>query len=248
MSQPLDATRARLIARAGGILYLIVIVLGIFGEAVVRATIVVPANAGATAANLRSMEWLWRLGVAAEIVLLACASAVALILYVLLRSVSRELALMAVLFNFVCIAIEGVAALFLAGALFPATTAASLTAFTPEQLHVMALFSIRSHSTGFGIALVFFGVACVILGYLIFRSRYMPRWIGVAMQLAGVCYVVNSFALLLSPPLSSWLFPAILIPSLIAELSLALWLLAKGVRTQEWDRYGAFGAVREATV
>ena len=78
---------------------------------------------------------------------------------------------------------------------------------------------------GFGVALIFFGVECVILGYLIHRSAYMPRSIGTLMQIAGVCYVVNSVALLLSPALSSQLFPTILIPSLIAELSLALWLV-----------------------
>ena len=79
---------------------------------------------------------------------------------------------------------------------------------------------------------------CVILGYLIYRSDYMPRAIGILMQIAGACYVVNSVALLLSPRLASQLFPTILIPSLIGELSLALWLLMKGVRAEPWDQYG----------
>jgi hypothetical protein len=237
MMHLLDAKRAQLVARIGGALYLIIIVLGALGEAVVRGSIIVPGNATATAANLRSMDWLWRLGVAGEIVLLTCATALALILYVLLRPVSRDLALVAVFFNLVCIAIEGVAAVSLAAALLPMTNAAYVNAFTPEQLNVMAMLSVRSHTVGFGIALIFFGVECVILGYLISRSGYIPRSIGVLMQIAGVCYVINSFALLLSPPLSSWLFPAILLPSLIAELSLALWLLVKGVRTEKWDQH-----------
>ena len=76
-----------------------------------------------------------------------------------------------------------------------------------------------------------------MLGLLIARSGYMPRSIGVLMQVAGVCYVVNSFALLLAPPLSSWVFPAILLPALVTELSLAVWLLVKGVRPATWDRY-----------
>jgi hypothetical protein len=71
----------------------------------------------------------------------------------------------------------------------------------------------------------------------------MPRSIGVLMQIAGVCYVINSFAVLLSPPLASRLFPAILLPSLIAELSLALWLLVKGVRAEKWDQYVEAGLV-----
>jgi hypothetical protein len=242
----LNAKRARLVARVGGLLYLIIIILGALGEAVVRGSIVVPGNATATAANLRSMEWLWRLGVAGEVVLLTCAIALALILYVLLRPVSRDLALLAVFFNLVSIAIEGVGAVSLAAALLPMTGAGYVNAFTPEQLNVMALLSVRTHTAGFGIALIFFGVECVILGYLISRSGYMPRTIGVLMQVAGVCYVINSFALLLSPPLSSRLFPAILIPSLIAELSLALWLLVKGVRADNWDQYDALEGVREA--
>ena len=95
----LDAKRARFLARVGGVLYLIIIALGALGEAVVRGRIVVPGNATATAANLRSMEWLWRLGVAGEVVLLTCAIALALILYILLRRVSRDLALAAVFFT-----------------------------------------------------------------------------------------------------------------------------------------------------
>ena len=229
-----DAKRAQLIARIGGVLYLLIILIGAVGEAVVRGSIVVPGDPTATATNLRSMEWLWRLGVAGEIVLLTCATALALIFYVLVRPVSRDLALLTVFFNLICIAIEGVAAVSLAAALLPTMNAAYLSAFTPEQLNVMAMLSIRSHTVGFGIALIFFGVECVILGYLIARTGYMPRLVGVLMQIAGLCYVINSFALLLSPPLSSRLFPAILLPSLIAELSLALWLLVKGVRTERW--------------
>lgn len=101
----------------------------------------------------------------------------------------------------------------------------------------MAMLSIRSHTSGFGIALIFFGVECVILGSLIYRSGYMPRPIGVLMEIAGVCHVVNSFALFLSPPLSNRLFPAILIPSFVAELSLALWLHVKGVNAEKWDQH-----------
>lgn len=237
MTRMLDAKRARLVAKIGGVLYLIIIFLGALGEAVVRGSIVAPGDATATAANLRSMEWLWRLGVAGEVVLLTCAIALALILYVLLRPVSRDLAMVAVFLNLVCIAIEGVAAVSLATALLPVTNAAYASAFTSEQLSVMAMLSVQSHTAGFGIALIFFGVECVVLGYLISRSGYMPRSIGILIQIAGACYVINSFALLLSPPLSSQLFPAILIPSLIAELSLALWLLVKGVRTEQWNQH-----------
>jgi hypothetical protein len=226
---------ARSIARVGGALYLLIIAIGALGEAVVRGSIVVPGDLAATAANLRSMEFLWRLGVAGEAVLLCSAVAVAVILYVLLRPAGRELALAGLLFNLVSIAIEGVAALSLASALVPLSSASYLTAFTPEQAGALAMLAIRSHTTGFGIALIFFGVECVILGILIYRSGYLPKWIGILMAIAGVCYVTNSFAHLLSPPLAARVFPAILLPALVAELSLALWLLLKGVHAGKWS-------------
>src|SRR5688572_30877814 len=102
---------------------------------------------------MRAMELLVLVGVAGEVVLLTCATAFALILYILLRPVSRELALAAVFFNLMCIAIEGVAAASLASTLFPLGSSTYLSAFTPEQLNAMAMLSIRSHTTGFGIAL-----------------------------------------------------------------------------------------------
>ena len=109
----------RVLARIGGGLYLIVIVIGLFGEAFVRNRIVVPGDATATAANLRSLESLWRFGIAAELVLLICAVSLFLIFFVLLRPVSRELALLAVCFNLMALAVEAVATLNLVAALLP---------------------------------------------------------------------------------------------------------------------------------
>ena len=106
----MTASRARFLARIGGLLYLVIIVIGALGEAVVRGRVVVPDDTAATLANLRTMESLWRLGVAGEIVLLNCALGLGVILYILLRPVSRDLAFTALLFNVACIAIEAVAA------------------------------------------------------------------------------------------------------------------------------------------
>ena len=225
----------RALSRIGGALYLIIIVLGLFGEAFVRSKIVVSGDAAATAANLRSMEPLWRLGIAAEFVLLISAVALTLIFFVLLRPVSRDLALLAVFFNLVSIAVEAVSALNLVAALVPLGNAGYLTAFEPEQLYTMATLSVRSHSYGFGVALIFFGCECLVLGYLIFRSGYLPKAIGVLMQIAGLCYLTNSFALILAPTFANRIFPAILIPAFIGEASLCLWLLVKGVNVEKWN-------------
>ncbi len=230
-----DARTARRLAAIGGALYLLIIVIGFVGEALVRGTIVAAGDVTRTGANLRSMGTLWRLGVAGEGVLLLAAVGLALILYVLLAPIHRRLAQLALALNICVVAIEAVAAVSLATALLPLGTPAYLAAFTTAQLDVMATLAIRAHSLGFGFALIFFGAECIVLGVLIVRSGYLPQLLGRLMQVAGACYVINSFALILSPRLSSLLFPAILLPALVAELSLALWLLVKGVRAGPWD-------------
>src|SRR5712692_11839971 len=112
-------TSPQVYARIGGVLYLIIIVLGAVGELFIRGGIVVPGDATATAANLRSMESLWRFGIAAELFLLICSVVLALILYVLMRPVSQDLALLAAFFNLISISIEAAYSLQLVEALFP---------------------------------------------------------------------------------------------------------------------------------
>ena len=223
-------------ARIGGVLYLIIIVVGLFGEAFVRDRLIVSGDAAATAANIVSHESLWRFHIAAELFLLICAVALLMILYALLRPVSRDVMLLAVFFNLVAIIIEAATTMYLLEALFPLGNARYLKAFTPEQLYAMASLSLKSHGYGFGVSLIFFGCFCLIVGYLIFKSGYLPKTIGVLMQIAGVCYLTNSFALILSPAVANRLFPAILVPAFIGEASLCLWLLVKGVKVGKWGR------------
>ena len=228
-------TSSQTYARIGGVLYLIIIVVGIFDEAFVRNRIIVSGDATATAANIRSLESLWRFGIAAEFFLLICAVALTLIFFVLLRPVSRDLALLAVFFNLVSVAIEAAVQLYLLGALFPLGKTEYLRAFEPEQLYALASLSVKSHSYGFGVALIFFGCVCLIDGYLIFRSGYFPKTIGVLMAIAGLSYLTNSFALILAPTFANRIFPAILVPAFVGEASLCLWLLVKGVNVEKWE-------------
>ena len=228
-------TSPQVYARIGGVLYLIIIVLGLFDEAFVRNRIIVPGDATATAANIRSLESLWRFGIAAEFFLLICAVALTLIFFVLLRPVSRDLALLAVFFNLVSVAVEAAVQLYLLGALFPLGKAEYLRAFAPEQLYALASLSVKSHSYGFGVALIFFGCVCLILGYLIFRSGFLPKALGVLMQIAGLSYLTDSFALILAPTFANRIFPAVLVPAFVGEASLCLWLLVKGVNVEKWE-------------
>jgi hypothetical protein len=234
MSDPPVETSPQLYARIGGALYVVIIVLGLFGEAFVRDRLIVSGDVAATATNIRSQELLWRLHIAGELFLLMCAVSLLFILFVLLRPVSRDLALLAVFFNLVSIGLEAAITLYLLEALSTLGNARYLNAFSPEQLYGLARLSLRAHSNGFGVSLIFFGCFCLVVGYLIFRSGYLPRAIGVLMQIAGLSYLANSFALVLSPTVANRLFPAILVPAFIGEASLALWLLVKGVNVPKW--------------
>jgi hypothetical protein len=230
--------RPQAYARTGGVLYLIIIAAGLFDETV-RDKLIVSGDATATANQVMASEFLWRVSVAGDLVKLACAVALALVLYVLLRPVNRNLALLAALFNLVSIAVEAAYKLHLFAALFLLGGADYLRAFAPQQLHALAYLAVKSHDHGYAISLVFFGCQCIVLGVLIFRSGYLPKILGVLMQIAGLCYLVNSFALFLSPGVAGLLFPAIMIPAFIGESSLWVWFMVKGVNLATWkERLG----------
>lgn len=234
MTDASTGTSPQLYARVGGLLYLVIIVAGLSGELFVRGSIVVPGDAAATGNNVTASPFFWRAGVAGDLVMHMCDVGLMLVFYVLLRPVSRNLALLAVLFNLVQTAVLAANKLNLLLPVFLLGDAQYLKAFTPQQLQALAYVSLRTHDYGFGIGLIFFGVECIVLGWLIFRSGYLPKVLGVLMPLAGASYLVNSFALILFPALASKLFPAIMLPAFVAELSLALWLLVKGVDVTKW--------------
>jgi hypothetical protein len=220
-------------ARAGGVLYLIMIALGIIEEVFVRGRIMA-GDAAVTFANLQKMEMLWRTGIAIEMLMMIISIALAVILYVLTKPVHKELALMALLFGIVATAVEGAYAIQLVEALFPIGKSAYLTAFTPAQLQAMTALAMKAHLFGFGIALLLFGPFFFVTGYLIFKSGYFPKPIGVLYQLAGLAYMFNGFGLVLAPQLAARLFMIMAGPAFIGETSFAVWLLIKGVRIERW--------------
>jgi hypothetical protein len=228
-------TSPQVYARIGGVLYLITIVVGIINEAFVKGGIVVPGNAAATAADLRSMESLWRVGIAGEMLMIICTVVLTLILYVLMRPVSRDLALLATFFSLLATTVEAAYSLQLIEALFPMGNAVYLKAFTPDQLNAMASLSLKSHVFGFGISLLFFGPFFLVTGHLIFRSTFFPRAIGILYQIAGVAYLTNGFVLILAPGLAGQIFSVIVLPAFVGEASFCVWLIVKGVNQERWN-------------
>ncbi|PJJ07300.1 uncharacterized protein DUF4386 [Flavobacterium sp. 1] len=221
----------QLYTRIAGILYLTIIIAGVFGELLVRNKLIVYGDVTATANNIINSEFLWRLGISGDLIMHICDLPVMIILYYLLRPVNRKLALLNLCFNLIQTAVLVINKLNLLAALFFLGDAEYLKSFSPDQLHALSYLSIKLHDFGFGIGLIFFGFVCLFEGYLFFKSGYFPKTIGVLMSIAGLCYLTNSFALLLAPQFSSI---ALLMPCFIAELSLSLWLIFKGVNLPIW--------------
>jgi hypothetical protein len=227
-------------ARTGGALYLVIIVFGAFAEGFVMNKLVGP-DAATTAHNIMASRGLWNVAVALDLIIPIIAVAGVWISYVLLSPISRRLILLDVFFTLVSLAVEAVSKLFLLMVLPILTTGGYVHAFEPRQLEVLTNLALEAHDLVFNIALIFFGCACLIEGYLIYKSGYFPKFIGILMQLAGSCYLVACFAALFAPAFSNLITPAILLPPLIGESSYCGWLLIKGVDIGKWNERMSMG-------
>jgi uncharacterized protein DUF4386 len=230
-------------ARIAGGLYLINIACGIFGELFVRGHLVVAGDAVATAHNIMASEFLYRCGVAGDLIMHITDVPMTVIFYVLLKPVSKDLSLVAALFGMLQTAILCANKLNLVTVLLLLGGSNYLKAFDSNQLQSLAQLSLVLHENGFGIGLIFFGISCLVTAYLMFRSGYFPRFLGVLQGIAGLCYLINSFAQLLLPSLQEKLVPAILIPAFIGEFGTCVWLIVKGLNLSKWDERVRMGPV-----
>jgi hypothetical protein len=226
-------TSPQFYSRIAGLLYLVIIVGGLFDEVFVREQLMVERDPAATASNILTHELLYRSGFAAGIIILLCALVLLFIFYRLFKRVNKDLALLMVYFNLLSIAIESVSLLAHFAPLIFLKDVSYLSALNQDQLHALAYIPLRLQSTGYDLSLTFFGFFCILNGFLIFKSTFLPRTIGVLMAIAGVCYPINSFVNFLAPQYS--LFPYIVVPSFVGELSLCLWLLMKGINVTRWE-------------
>jgi hypothetical protein len=232
----------RLRARIAGVLYLIIIVTAMFSAVFVHQKVVVLRDAAATAANILAQEPLYRAGGAAMLIALMCDTALSLLFYQLFRPVHRTVALLVAFFRLMSIAILAVNLLnhyfpliLLKATSFPAE-------FGMAQRQALALGFVQLYDYGFKIAMIFFGMNCVFLGRVIFKSWFLPRALGVLMAIAGLCYLAWSFSGLLAPPVAARLFGYLMPVCFIAELALTLWLLVAGVNVRRWNEQATAAA------
>ncbi|HEY5008674.1 MAG TPA: DUF4386 domain-containing protein [Caulobacteraceae bacterium] len=158
------------------------------------------------------------------------------LLYGLLRPVSRTVSLTAALMSLVGCAIGAAITLNLVTALVLLEGAPYLAAFRPDQLQALARVSLRLHGEGYSISLMFFGFYCALLGYLAFRSTFLPRFLGALLVLAGLGWLTDSVANLVWPALGDRLDSYAIITGGLGEGGLCLWLLAVGVNGPKWEQ------------
>jgi hypothetical protein len=228
-------------ARMAGVCQLLEAMTAAFGQVIVLGRLVVAGNAAATAANILGHERLFRLGFASSLIGVGFHLAWALLLYELLKPVNRSLSLLAAFVILVGCSIQALTSLLYLAPLVVLQDGSSLSAFAPGQLQALALMFLKLNAYAFDIYLVFFGFWCVLTGYLIFRSTFLPRSLGVLLTISGLGWVTY-----LSPPLAQHLFfPFIAAASALGEIPLELWLIVMGVNAQRWKEQANAAAVRQ---
>ena len=222
-------TSPRLTARITGVFYLLTILTGIFAQGFVSGRLVVDGDATATATNILTHEGLFQLGFAVYLVEMACQIAMTALFYLLLRPVSRSLSLLAAFFGLTGCIIKTLSRLFYTAPLFILGGAHYLIVFSPEQLQALALLFLKVNDHGAAIGLVFFGLDALLKGYLIVRSTFLPRILGVLGIFGGLGWLT-----FLYPALGYRLFPYIASFGLVGAVALIVWLLVFGVDEQRW--------------
>ncbi|MGA0546068.1 DUF4386 domain-containing protein [Brevundimonas sp. VNH65] len=220
-------------ALLAGALYLYIVVAGVVSEAFVRGALIDYQDAAGTARAILGQTMLYRAGFSLEMVMHLCDLGLAVLLYRLLKPQGPALSLFAAVLRLMVGAVAAVRALLLAAPLVLLDAPNGMDALSGPQREALALLALRMHGQAYDIALVFFGVALLALAVLLARSPRFSPLLGAMIGFAGVCYLLNSFAGFLAPPLQSAMFPFILLPCLVAETVLAIWLVALGVRRSD---------------
>jgi hypothetical protein len=220
-------------ARITGLLYLVIFVCAGFSEGFVRSSLIVPGDAAATAGNIAAHQLLYRIGFISDLVAFVSDAVVAVLFYILLRPVSKTLSMIAAALRILAHpAIASVNMLNHFAALLLLSGADYLTVFQTDQLNALVLLSLETHKYGYLIGGAFFGFHCLVLGYLLIKSDLFPGVLGVLLIVASLGYLTESFGKFLYPGYEQILTWVVALPAVIAELSLCLWLLTKGIKGQ----------------
>jgi Domain of unknown function (DUF4386) len=219
-------------ARFAGFLYLILAICGGFAEFAVRQGMIAPGDAATTVGNIMASEGLFRLGIVSE--LIGQTVFILLVLYLdrLLKPVNQNQGVLMVVFVVVAVTITCINMLNQAAVLLLINGAGYLAVFEAAQLHALVMFFLNMHRAGYLIAQIFFGLWLFPLGYLIYKSGFIPKIVGILLMVACFGYLSDVFSYFLIPGFDV----AISKYTFIGELVLLVWLLIKGVNVEKWEK------------
>jgi len=218
-------------ARVAGAAYVITILLGIFSVSFVESKLVVPGNSATTAENILAHELLFRVGIVSEIMMYVLVVLLAWALYIILKTVNKNLALLALLWR-LAEAIIGGGVTVLSG-LIPLLLLNSGIAFETQQLHALVGLFLDTRSAGLDVVLIFIGMGGTVFCYLFYKSKYVPRILAAWGILTYLTMLILSIVSILTPNFSEVIKMAFYAPGGLFELIFGLWLLIKGVNAEQ---------------
>jgi hypothetical protein len=218
-------------ARRAGFLYLAFMITSIFAG-VVRSRLIVLGDASITADLLKNTLWLLRISFIDDLISAVLFLLAAWALYVLLKQVQKNFALLFLLLNAAGVAIQCISLLFLLAPMLINGNAQFQKAFQPDQLNTLNLLFLNFHKSGFIIAQIFYGTWLFPLGYLVYKSGFLPKWLGILLMADFISVMIWFFQFFLLPGYDIITYPGLAI-SFIAEFSLSLWLIIKRVKDQK---------------
>ncbi|MDD3043273.1 MAG: DUF4386 domain-containing protein [Methanosarcinaceae archaeon] len=211
-------------AMVAGFGLLLMTVFALFADFFVLPGLIVPGDATETANNIMAAEGLFRMAICSFLIVIILDVLVAWAFYVLLKPVNKSLSLLMAWFRLVYAVILAFSLVFLVIVLLLLSGADYLTVFETDQLHAQVMLSLNVFSDGWAIGLVFFGLHLALLGYLVFKSDYIPGILGVLLVVAGLSYLIDNFAILLLPDYDATIY----LVTGWGELLFVFWLLFKG--------------------
>jgi hypothetical protein len=232
----MNANTAQQYARWIGLLYVITIVAGGFGESHVPNTLLIANDLAGTAHRMASSVGIFRASFAAYLIEATCDITLNVLLYALLRPVSRNLSLLGACFGLMGTAVFAAGEMLYFAAALPAVDADVARVISPEATAALTYLCLTIYGYGFAIFATFYGTAAVVRGYLILRSGYLPRALGGILILGGASFIAKNFLVVLAPQYD---LPYVIAPMFLAMVSLMLWLLIKGVDRARWDARGS---------
>jgi hypothetical protein len=227
------STRGRILAA----LYLFVIIGGVIAQAFISDRLVVRDDAASTAANILANKSLYRLGFTIFMLEMVAQVAVSVMFYDLLKPVNRSLARLSAIIGLTGCGIKTMARLFYYTPLILLGGAPYLSAIEPAQLQALSLAFLRINSQGAAIALIFFGFETLLRGWLVFKSGFLPRFLGVLSMVGGLGWLT-----FLWPPLGSQAFIFVALFAIAGVIAMTGWLFIRGVDDVKWRERAALAA------